>query len=108
MNVRLNQIFCKFDICFDDFNILFCDDFEQFISIGDFVLYNENNLSIDFLIYRVFQHIIVLKEIMRQKKQNERVRFFRRILNQIRDEFIDKINYDFFVNRNRFNISQKK
>ena len=70
VNFRLRQIFCKFDVFFDDLNILFCDDFDQLISIDDHVLYNDDDFSNDRLTYRVFQRIIVLKEIMRQREQS--------------------------------------
>ena len=81
VNFRLRQILCKFDVYFDDFNNFFYDDFDQLISIDDHVLYNDDDFSNDRLTYRIFQRIIVLKKIMRQKKQNERARFFRRTLN---------------------------
>ena len=92
MNRRLRQDRNKFHDFFNDMNILFCDNFNQLISINDIVFYFENNFAIDQLTYSTFNCIIILKQFMRQQNVICINCLFREILNQLRNEFIHKKN----------------
>ena len=92
MNRRLRQSRNKSHDFFDDMNILFCDDFDQLISINDVVFYFENNFAIDRLMYSTFDRIIVLKQFIRQQNVICANCLFREILNQLRNESIYKEN----------------
>ena len=81
MNRHLRQDRNKFHDFFDDINILFCDDFDQLISIDDVVFYFENNFAIDRLTYSTFDCIIVLKQFMRQQSVTRANCLFRETLN---------------------------
>ena len=92
MNRRLRQDQNKFYDFFDDMNILFCDDFDQLISIDDVAFYFENDFAIDRLTYLTFNRIIVLKQFMRQQNVTRADYLFRETLNQLRNESIHKKN----------------
>ena len=82
MNRRLQQDRNKFRDIFDDLNILFCDDFDQLILINNIIFYFENNFAIDRITYSMFDHIIVLKQFIRQQNAIRADYLFRKIFNQ--------------------------
>lgn len=72
----LHQIHAWSNVFFEDFFILFCNDFDQLSSISDQALYNSHVTSLftkaltDLQTYLAFDQIIVLSQIMKQQDKN--------------------------------------
>jgi ATP-dependent DNA helicase PIF1 len=104
---RLRVIFTRFDVFFEEMNVLFCDDFDQLFSVTNNVLYvnskakTSHEFCLNWNAYQAFAKIVVLTRFMRQQNEFLETVQFRQILIELRKEFISKFNWEFLLTRTR-------
>ncbi len=104
---RLRVILARFDVFFEEMNVLFCDDFDKLSFVTNNVLYvnsktkTSHESCLDWNAYRAFAKIVVFIRFMRQQNDSFEVVQFRQILIELRKEFISRFNWEFLLTRTR-------
>jgi hypothetical protein len=107
INQRLRVILVRFDVFFEEMNVFFCDDFDQFSSVTNNVLYvtskakTNHESCFDWNAYRAFAKIVVFTRFMRQQDDSFEAVQFRQILVELRKELISRFNWKLWLTRTR-------